>query len=318
MVNFHDPAVIAADTFRALQFWNVVFGLFIWEFVTNLDYEWSVIRGHRPYRWTIWIYSLTRVLTLMDVALNFYTVDGDISISCQASSTAQLAFAFLTLACASLLIVLRVIAIWNRKRVVMAIAGGLWTTNVIFLIQGVARLRAKWVPEQNSCMMVQVECIQLSTVVALVTDVGLLLIMLFGVFRLRQNGGGTMPLGRLLWNQGIIWLSLTTVAETLPTVFIYLNLNEPLNMIFQIPWVITMSVTATRMYRSLSDFGFSDTRIKGTPVTSIPLTGVQIAVHTTHEEYPTPRTNSYISTDSEMQGKIVIGSDDIIEVRTGK
>ena len=49
--------------------------------------------------------------------------------------------------------------------------------------------------------MVQMDCIQLSTVVALVTDIGLLLIMLFGVFRLRQDGGDTMPLGRLLWNQ---------------------------------------------------------------------------------------------------------------------
>ena len=26
-----------------------------WEFVTTLDYEWSVIQGHRPYRWTIWV-----------------------------------------------------------------------------------------------------------------------------------------------------------------------------------------------------------------------------------------------------------------------
>src|SRR5579863_8526011 len=24
-----------------------------WEFVTTIDYEWSVIRGRRPYRWTI-------------------------------------------------------------------------------------------------------------------------------------------------------------------------------------------------------------------------------------------------------------------------
>ncbi|SRR6266436_245257 len=26
-----------------------------WEFVTTLNYEWSVIRGGRPYRWTIWV-----------------------------------------------------------------------------------------------------------------------------------------------------------------------------------------------------------------------------------------------------------------------
>jgi hypothetical protein len=29
--------------------------LFRWEFFTTLDYEWSVIRGRRPYRWTIWV-----------------------------------------------------------------------------------------------------------------------------------------------------------------------------------------------------------------------------------------------------------------------
>ena len=28
-----------------------------WEFVTTLYYEWHVIRGHRPYRWTIWVCS---------------------------------------------------------------------------------------------------------------------------------------------------------------------------------------------------------------------------------------------------------------------
>jgi hypothetical protein len=26
-----------------------------WEFVTTLDYEWSIIWGRRPYRWTIWV-----------------------------------------------------------------------------------------------------------------------------------------------------------------------------------------------------------------------------------------------------------------------
>src|SRR5258708_27145447 len=26
-----------------------------WEFVITLDYEWNVIRGRRPYRWTIWV-----------------------------------------------------------------------------------------------------------------------------------------------------------------------------------------------------------------------------------------------------------------------
>ena len=30
---------------------------FSWEFFTTLDYEWSIIRGRRTYRWTIWVCS---------------------------------------------------------------------------------------------------------------------------------------------------------------------------------------------------------------------------------------------------------------------
>ena len=26
-----------------------------WEFVTTLNYEWNVFRGHQRYRWTIWV-----------------------------------------------------------------------------------------------------------------------------------------------------------------------------------------------------------------------------------------------------------------------
>ena len=73
-----------------------------WEFFTTLDYEWSVIRGDRPYRWTIWVcssllfghvpgtdhpsekvYSFTRVCTLITVILNMLALDSSSPIDCQ-------------------------------------------------------------------------------------------------------------------------------------------------------------------------------------------------------------------------------------------
>ena len=33
-----------------------------WEFLTTLDYEWSIMQGHRPYRWTIWVCNYTLTL----------------------------------------------------------------------------------------------------------------------------------------------------------------------------------------------------------------------------------------------------------------
>ena len=73
-----------------------------WEFLIGLQYELSVIRGRRPYMWTIWvcssllfgcvpgvdhptekIYSLTRLCTLISVILNMLALDSSNSINCQ-------------------------------------------------------------------------------------------------------------------------------------------------------------------------------------------------------------------------------------------
>ena len=45
-----------------------------WEYLTALDYEWDVIRGKRPYRWTIWVCSLCFTLYYVEYhnqGLNF-------------------------------------------------------------------------------------------------------------------------------------------------------------------------------------------------------------------------------------------------------
>ncbi|KAH9061915.1 hypothetical protein EDB87DRAFT_1610194 [Lactarius vividus] len=56
MVSFHDPGVILQNSrgvgSEALAH---IDGLFIWEFFITLEYDLSVLRGHRPYRWPIWV-----------------------------------------------------------------------------------------------------------------------------------------------------------------------------------------------------------------------------------------------------------------------
>ena len=75
-----------------------------WEYLTTLGYEWDVIRGHRPYRWTILvsgllsgfqqkninphlsqIYSITRAATLLSIVLNMMGFDSSVPIYCQVS-----------------------------------------------------------------------------------------------------------------------------------------------------------------------------------------------------------------------------------------
>ncbi|KAI0275777.1 hypothetical protein BGY98DRAFT_990556, partial [Russula aff. rugulosa BPL654] len=266
MVNFEDPAVVAGDIAVLKKFLCLVDGFFIWEFMTTLGYEWDIIQKRLRYRWSIWIYSLTRVATFVMVAINVFNLDATTPINCQFTMVSQFVLAYLALVCSSFLIVLRIIAIWDKNKIIVVVSTGMWGTNVVFLIQGVWGVNSFHSTfGTENCVASNLTSIRLSTIVAFVTDIILLSIMLIGLSRMRHRGSGTMTLGRVLWNQGVIWLVVAVVAELTPTVFICLNLNEPLNLMFQIPWVITMSIAATRMYRSLSEFISSDISRKSLP-----------------------------------------------------
>lgn len=339
MVDFHNPSVIQNDALAVVKLWHVVDGLFIWEFFITLDYEWSVVRGRRPYRWTIWIYSLTRVCTLIAVALNMLGFDASSPINCQLWVIFELIFAYLAFAAASLLIVLRIIAIWDRNQIAVAIAVSAWSTNVGFLIHGITQLRAVWAPTQGVCAVLNVESSKNNIIVTLVTDVVLLITMLVGLLRLRQHGS-MLGLGRLLWRQGLIWLLLATAAEVTPTVFISLNLNDPFNLMFQTPSLIVMSIAATRLYRSLTDFtsfsGSYDTSQsrsgrmavsdpKRGSTAPIPLDRLEVSVHRSFDDYPQAHAGqygsygTYVSSDGQLQDKpLTLGIDSDLETGVGK
>ncbi|KAH9962345.1 hypothetical protein BC827DRAFT_1197781 [Russula dissimulans] len=229
-------------------------GLYIWEFFTHLDYEWSVIRGHRPYRWTIWLYSTTRFTTLMAGITDLVIIDMVTPINCKIWTVFEAVFAHTTFSISSLLILLRVIAIWNKNKFIVAFSATVWVANTALLIRGIVRTHSQWEPIQNSCKSPDIESNRLTFIAVLVSDVTLLVTMFIGLLRLRQRGGGRFGLGRLLWKQGIIYLFVATTAEVVPVVFLCLNLNDAFDLMFIAPSVTTMSIAATRMYRSLADF----------------------------------------------------------------
>ncbi|KAH9985894.1 hypothetical protein BJV74DRAFT_548942 [Russula compacta] len=282
MVNFEDPVVVEHDMQAVKDLWHTISGIYLWEFVTALDYELDIIRGRRPHRWTIWLYSLTRLACLGCVILIFVGLDVSTPYNCQAWVVSGLSLGYVTIAVSSLLIILRIIAIWNKNRVVVAISTGVWVTNVSFIIRGeslpflflgagipykrgfvsgLLRVRAAWVPGQQSYIVYNIETSKLSIITTLITDVALLFIVLVGLFRMRLQDGGPFGIGRLLWTQGVIWFVLTAAAGVPPVVFIILDLNYPFNIMFQPLTMIVMGISAQRLYRGLTEFVSTSTDV---------------------------------------------------------
>jgi hypothetical protein len=170
------------------------------------------------------------------------------------------------------------IAIWNWNKIIVGLATGVWVTTIAFLIQGksiplsggeikcsavsgVSRVYNHPVTCLNlpnfihlqfrSSINVEgcafrVDSIRLSTIATFASDIILILIMLFGLYRLRRGGGGLMGLGRLLWNQvgwerfyrtldlrvyflckGVVWLLLAVTTELSPMVSRCISLSLP-------------------------------------------------------------------------------------------
>jgi len=304
MVDFNNPAVIEDDFMAVTKFWHTLAGLYFWEFVTTLDYEWSVIRGRRPYRRTIWIYSVTRMSTLVSVILHLVSFDVTARYNCEAQYAFHGFLGYLAIAAASLLMVFRIIAIWKMERFVIAIVAGVWVANVGFMIQSVARIRTSWIPESGTCGMTNIHTMKLNLIVTLITDIALLLIMLIGLLRRGFNEPDVFRLGRLMWRQGLIWFFLATIAEVPPVVFISLNLNTPFDAMFQIPAMITLSIAATRIYRSLVDFASRSTEIGFIPSKTDrapappPISGpMEAARHETYEAQQNIQNASTITSD---------------------
>jgi len=143
----------------------------------------------------------------------------------------------------------------------------------------------------------------------MISDVTLLLVVLAGLVFMRRSGDSTFGLCRFLWKQGVIWIILGTAAEVPTLVLTLLHTDDPLHRVFVSPGVIIMTITATRMHRSLVDFAscsevshgshpvssleFSKSKPTDTPPTAPDL--VEVSTDKPVEQHPTGMSDDDLS-----------------------
>jgi len=260
----------------------------------------------------------------MSVILNLVGMDATTPINCQLRVSFEFFFCYTSAAAASLMIVLRIIAIWDRNMFAMTTAYSLLGIKVAFFIQSVARTRAKWAPARLACENDNMQS-TLSLIATLVTDISLLLLMLVGLFRIRFRGVGRICLSHLFWRQGVLWLLIATAAVVPPAVFIGLGLDAQSNVVFQHPGLIMMAFAVTRMHRSFVDFATRTTNIFSAPeglqknirthsetkrARAIPTSNspMVIMVYTDSEQLQTPQMSdqeSSITMENQMDERVI-------------
>ncbi|KAN0107390.1 hypothetical protein V8E52_010221 [Russula decolorans] len=252
MVNWHDPSLLSDDYVSLIKLNHALAGIFIWETVITLGFELDVLRGKRPYRWTLWLYLGTRYTLLCSFFVFFIDSDGP-KVPCHPFMVLNFALPYASWAFASLIVVLRVIAIWNRNIIVSLISVGVWAGVLALNIRNLTMVEVAFNPLVNACVVTKTHSRLVNALAVLVADMVLLLTMLIGLLRLasRRSTG----LLKLLYQQCIIWIALAAFAEVPPVVLLILNLNDVWNTMLTGPAVTILTIGATRMYRSLSEYG---------------------------------------------------------------
>ncbi|KAH9173110.1 hypothetical protein EDB89DRAFT_2229013 [Lactarius sanguifluus] len=255
MTDWKSPAVVTAEYFALVKLCHVMAGIIIWELVVNIGFEYSVFTRKRNFRSSFLLYLGARWFPLFAVISTLVGCNAGNRINCQANITLTFLFSYLSMICASALIVLRIAAIWGLNKITISIASATWLVNTGFLIHGTVVIRASW--SGGICKITNPSETKINILVSFATDLVLLALMLTGLLRwenAHQRGG----IWWLLFTQGLAWMIVVVVAQALITVFVLLNLNEPMSLVLQLPALLSMTICASRLYHGLADYVIHD------------------------------------------------------------
>ncbi|EJD50404.1 hypothetical protein AURDEDRAFT_160306 [Auricularia subglabra TFB-10046 SS5] len=249
MVNWTDPVTIylCARAFTLVV--CCAFGIYIWEVLISLNFDIEHFTGKRPIRWTFVAYLLTRYLLLLGLIAGIRVTNVLAPIDCVIWNRLVYACAHGCFAFASLLLLLRVIAIAEKNMIIIGFLGTFYAVNLGLLVHGVTVAHSIYVPELFLCGATNTVASRVNVWASFGFDLACLFIMLY--LLLRQPGGGFW---RFLVNQGFVYFLVATGSYLLPSVFLIFNLNDAMNELPQTVSLTTMVICATRMYRQLSVF----------------------------------------------------------------
>jgi len=228
---------------------HLTFGLYLFEFITTLPFDWAFWTGKQKWRWSYVPYFGARYGALLAWILLLRITNVLAPIDCQPWLFAFLASSHVSMGFSSVLLLLRVVAVSGRHKVATPVLAVLCLGNWAGLIHGVTMGRGETMlqSDQYLCVFLNANMHLINVAVSFGFDLTCLLVMF--LFLVRGHSGGS--LWRTLVTQGINYFLTVTTGYLLATVFLKINLNDGINSTVQILLLGAMTMGATRMYRSL-------------------------------------------------------------------
>ncbi|VDB93376.1 unnamed protein product [Peniophora sp. CBMAI 1063] len=257
MMNWNSAGTLREQAFALDSITATFIGVYVYEFAISTKFDWMLVNRSDTGRAVVaksvkWLYMLCRYSCLANcVGLALAVFHGRQDCSIVAKVVNATGIIAVTSSTILLFIRVGVVRKWNK-----------WIT-AIFACAFVAifalgvRVIVKVHGQSNgltgpACTTTGFTTILPNVFMNLLVD-GSLLLFLFAGLR-RWTHSRKFNVWNLLWNQGLVYLSLAVMIELPMTIFLFLNFNPIMPLLFYSPFSIILPIAATRFYRSLTTF----------------------------------------------------------------
>ncbi|KAI0763032.1 hypothetical protein BD413DRAFT_213369 [Trametes elegans] len=255
MVNWNSPEEIAKDGAAFDKFMHALLGLYIWEFVTSLSFDWQFISGKRRFKWPLIFYfagrySLLFALIGIAIALNVTR-----PVNCQALYTYNQVFGNAAIGFASINLSLRTMAVWSQALSVVLFLVILILGHWSLLLQGVL-LKAAWIPGQGCAITyTNSKILSAAFIYTMCFDaivLGLTAWKLGCITSVSRQDRSRIV--RLIFDDGLIYFFVAFLSNIIATVFMTEHLNPVMSIIANVPAAIASTIVACRVVRRLTNY----------------------------------------------------------------
>ncbi|KAL4246698.1 hypothetical protein ABKN59_009038 [Abortiporus biennis] len=252
MVNWVSPAEIAKDGLSFDRLMHALLGLYIWEFMTSLDFDWDFISGKKKFRWPMVFYFAGRyflLFALIGIAIALNVTE---EVNCQALYTYNQVFGNASIGLASINLSLRTMAVWSQSKVVVIplilIIMGHWS----LLLHGVL-LKATWL--DGACVITNTDnkILAGSFIYSMAFDF-VVLILTAAKLAFPTKKSQRSRLTTLIFGDGLIFFIIAFLANLLATTFMLVNLNPVMSIVANVPAAIASTIVACRAVRRLTNY----------------------------------------------------------------
>ncbi|KAH7887017.1 hypothetical protein F5I97DRAFT_2020529 [Phlebopus sp. FC_14] len=250
MVDWQSSSEVLADSVAFNKFMHALLGLYIWEWVTSLDFDWQFVSGKKHFRWPLIFYFAGRYCLLFALIGIAIALDVTQEVNCQALYTFNQVFGNASIGLASINLSLRTMAVWSQHRLIVGLLVCIILGHWSLLLHGIL-LQAAWI--DGTCVITSTDnqILAASFIYSMAFD---FVVLVLTGWKLAFPASGRSKLIKLIFGDGLIYFIIAFLSNMLATIFMLLNLNAVMSIIANVPAAIACTIVACRVVRRLTNF----------------------------------------------------------------